>query len=196
VKHGTKHAAGLSLGVLVGAVALVSLLAGVVIPVVANGSDDARATRAIADLEVLSKAFWAFRTHTNAWPGPNAPVGATSVATADADLATYRCLYSNADNLAGWKGPYLDQGALVNKAMQVAVTASARQAGNGFLDPWGQPYRVFTFGPGDRHAGAVIILSRGPDGIVNSSSNDVKTGAPAGDDIIKVVSAGYDCSPK
>src|SRR5688572_15779059 len=109
---------------LVGAVALVSLLAGVVIPVVADENDDARTGRAMADLEVLSKAFRAFRTHTNAWPGPNAPVGATSVKTADADLTAYRCLYANPDELAGWKGPYLTRGAVVNKAMQVAVTAS------------------------------------------------------------------------
>ena len=32
-----------------------------------------------------------------------------------------------------------------------------------------------------------MIVSRGPDGVVNSSANDVHAGSPAGDDLIKLV---------
>lgn len=178
---------GFTLAGLIVAVAVVSLLAGILIPVVSSQTDDARRARAWAEMEVIAKAFAKFRGDTKSWPGPGMPVPAVSLATGDVDLATFRCFYTNPSGLAGWKGPYLDRGAAESGVLQVAIPATATQAGSGFLDPWGQPYRVFTFAPSPGSPGAVMIVSRGPDGVVNSSANDVHAGNPAGDDLIKLV---------
>jgi general secretion pathway protein G len=172
---------------LIVSVAVVSLLAGILIPVVSSQTDDARRARAWAEMEVIAKAFAQFRADTKAWPGPGAPMPAASLTTTDVDLTTFRSFYTNPSGLAGWKGPYLDRGAAESGVLQVAIPATATSAGSGFLDPWGQPYRVFTFAPCAANLGSVMIVSRGPDGVVNSSANDVHAGKPAGDDLVKVV---------
>jgi type II secretory pathway pseudopilin PulG len=182
-----KRAAGLAMAWVVMAVASVSLLAGVLIPGVMTASDDDRRTRASADLEVIARAFSAFRADTKAFPSAASPVPAEKVMTADHDLTAYRCFYASPASVVGWKGPYLQHGAIEGGVMQVALPATSSRAGAGLLDPWGQPYRVFAFAVSEGRPASVAIVSRGPDGIVNSSSTDVLSGQPAGDDLIKHV---------
>jgi general secretion pathway protein G len=184
----SRSATGFTLVELVVVVAIVALLAGVLIPVVTSQIDDAKKSRAAGDMDVVAKAFSTFRTHTSMWPASGNCVAVTSMTTGNAELTEFRCLYANGQELAGWKGPYLNQGTLVNGVMQVATAPSVASGGAGLLDPWGQPYRVYTFAPSGANGGSIMIVCRGPDGTFNSSASDINAGTPAGDDSMVVVS--------
>src|SRR5262249_43943352 len=149
---------------LVVVIAIVALLAGVLMPVVTNQIDDSKKTRAAADMEIVSKAFTTFRTHTSMWPAPSTVIATTSVQTGNADLTDFHCLYSNAQSLNGWKGPYLSQGTMVADQMRCAAPPTAQSGGAGLLDPWGQPFRIYTFAPSGGNGGSIMIACRGPDG--------------------------------
>jgi hypothetical protein len=123
------------------------------------------------------------------WPAPVTPVVTAHMTTSADDFVDYKCLYSNEAKLPGWKGPYLERG--VSDAaghMQASNAPSLSSAGGGLLDPWGQPYRIYVFAPTRDTTGAIVCISRGPDGTFNSSLNEISEGIPQGDDIIKVIS--------
>jgi general secretion pathway protein G len=181
-------ARGFSLVELIVVVAVIVLLSGILLPVVSSQIDDAKNERALADLDLIAKAFSTFRAHTSMWPGSHVPVDSASVATGSDELTDFRCLYANATNVAGWKGPYLNQGVDAGDYTRVARTATSRSAGEGLLDPWGQPYRIYRFAAAEGDSGAIVVLSRGPDAMLNSSPEDVNAGVPSGDDVLKVIS--------
>jgi type II secretory pathway pseudopilin PulG len=169
-------------------VAIIALLAGILIPVVTSQIDDARSARALSDMDLIAKAFGMYRSHTLKWPGQLGPLAAADVKTGYEELTDYKCLYENSAGVSGWKGPYLGQGATLNQHMQIAIAPTGRSGGDGFLDPWGRTYRVYTFAQNNGVGGAIVIASRGPDGEFTSSPHEVRMGAPTGDDIVKVVS--------
>src|SRR5204863_4758249 len=96
---------------LVVVVAMVALLAGILVPVVTGQIDDVKKSRALGDLDEISRAFTSFRTHNSMWPAPVTPVVVAHMSTAADDFLDYKCLYSNEAKLPGWKGPYLERGS-------------------------------------------------------------------------------------
>ena len=185
----TSHRAGFKLIELAVVVAIVALVAGTLIPVVTGQVAAAKQNRAVGDMDVLTKAFTTFRTHTSIWPYFNrTPVAVADMTSGNEELTNFPCFYANEHKLKNWKGPYLSQGVSVSGVMQVATSASSRGAGDGLLDPWGQPYRVYTFAQSAGSGGTIALLCRGPDGVVNTSSTDVNAGAAGGDDLVKIVS--------
>jgi general secretion pathway protein G len=169
--------------------AILVLLAAVLAPVVSTQVDDARGSRATDDMAVIAKAFTTFRAHTSHWPySAITPVPPKEMTSGYDEFVDFRCLFANAQSLTGWRGPYLTQGITVGGMKRVARAPSLKSAGDGLLDPWGQPYRIYRVAPTGTLAGMIAVLSRGPDGVVNSSGDDVSAGAASGDDIIRVVS--------
>lgn len=180
---------GFTLVELVIVIAIIALLSGIVIPVVASQVDDAKRTRALEDMDTIARAFSSFRTHTSRWPSSGSQVPAVQDTTSGNDeFLGFRCLYANGQNLLGWKGPYLNDGVMVGNDMQAAIAATHDAPGGGLVDPWGQPYRVYRFAQTAGNGGMIALLCRGADGQFNSSANDVSAGAPAGDDILKIIS--------
>ena len=56
------------------------------------------------------------------------------------------------------------------------------------LDPWGNPYSLYTFANNySGTAGGAVLLCRGPNGAVNTSAANIFAGTPSGDDILQVV---------
>jgi type II secretory pathway pseudopilin PulG len=172
---------------LVVVVVIIALMAGVLVPVVTSQIDDAKKSRAMGDMDVVARAFSTFRTHTSMWPGATTCIAVNAMTTATSELTEYHCLFANSQKLAGWKGPYLNQGSMVGGVMQVATAPSSRDAGSGLLDPWGQPYRVYTFAPSAGNGGAIMIVCRGPDCTFDSAPDDINAGTPAGDDLVVVI---------
>jgi len=182
-------ASGFTIVEIVVVVAFIALLAGVLSPVVSSQIEDAKQGRAMGDMEVLAKAFTTFRTHTSVWPYPSlTPVTTADITSGCDDLTDFRCLYANGNALSGWSGPYLNLGVEVGDSTRVAKAPSRKSSGDGFLDPWGQPYRVYRIAPSGVNTGMIALLCRGPDGAVNTSANDVSAGVASGDDLIRIVS--------
>jgi hypothetical protein len=167
---------------------IIALLAGVLSPVVNSQIEDVKQSRAIGDMDVLAKAFTTFHTHTSVWPYPNVTPLAVAAATGFDDLIDFRCLYANAQELPGWRGPYLNMSVDVEGTRRVARAPTRSSGGEGLLDPWGQPYRIYRVAPAGTSLGMIAVLCRGPDGAVNSSANDVIAGVTSGDDLIRVIS--------
>lgn len=176
--------AGFSLIELVAAVAILVILAGVLIPAVGNQMSKSRTARVAADLDTVAKAFNAYFIDTGIWPSngafnPNANVSQ--------ELVQLPCLYNNVFNQVGWNGPYLNAGYKVDNAtMYVAIVGSG--AGGGLRDPWGNNYMLYYVSKASANGnGAIMLFSRGPNGVMNTSTANIRSGIASGDDLVGVV---------
>lgn len=181
-KHSPRS--GFSLIELVAAVAILIILAGVLIPAVGNQMSKSRTARVEADLDTVAKAFNAFFIDTGTWPSngtfnPNQNVSQ--------ELTQLPCLYNNVQNLTGWSGPYLNEGYKVDNAtMHIAIAGSGPNGG--LRDPWGNNYMIYYVSKASANGnGAIMIFSRGPDGTMNTSTTNIRSGIASGDDICSVV---------
>ena len=175
---------GFSLIELVAAVAILVLLAGILIPAVGNQMGKAREARVKADLDVVAKAFNTYFIDTGVWPANGAFNPSQSVSQELIDLP---CLYTNVHNLKGWKGPYLNEGHRVdNNTMVIAIPGSGD--GGGLRDPWGNNYALYYVSRQQANGnGAIMIFSKGPNATIDSSTQQIRSGAPRGDDLCVVV---------
>jgi general secretion pathway protein G len=151
-------------------IAIIAILMGVAVPVVGSVLEDARVSRAKADVDVLVKAILKLNEHTTYWPPGDASGDITTLVNWN---STANQLTGNGTpaNYPGWKGPYITQ-----------VTN----------DPWGNSY--FFDGPGrlgntETGAGQVSVLSFGPNGAngsppTSTNSRDRADRTGQGDDII------------
>jgi general secretion pathway protein G len=154
---------------------IIAILAGILVPLILKEIDEARITRAYADVRSMSTSIVVFRKDTGKWPNLDGSCNATvsfihgagalpaNLAGQGYDQTTAVALDDYLTNDANgcfgsrWKGPYL------------AYTAS---------DPWGNAY--FINANGFAAGGAVWILSAGPDGTVDTAAS---AAALANDDV-------------
>ena len=146
---------------------IISILAGILVPIIFKEIDESRITRASADVKSISTAMLIFRKDTAAWPsmdqgcGPNVtflsgagniPSNLTAMGYDTSVASSYDSHFSaNTNNCyaPNWKGPYM-----------ATVTA----------DPWGNSY--MTNANSFATAGQPVwILSAGPNGILETASN-------------------------
>jgi len=152
--------------------AIISILAGILVPMLFNQIDEAKVSRAKADLKSLGTAIYAFRTNVSAWPkntadaacnstmlisdgpGLTAALGAALQAL-QYDVNGVKAFSSQLTDDPGngcynnWKGPYL---ASVD------------------LDPWGNPYILSTLSI-ETTGEPALLLSAGADGVFNTAAN-------------------------
>ena len=191
---------GLSLMELTVMLSVLSVLTAAMAPSVVDYVADARRVKAAGDVQVMAVGVAQFlldgndsagggagwrecgllvgagttpesRGGAEGWTSPLGPGGACAI---DDHLVTNRPGYAAMPRASGswlrqgWAGPYV---------------------GSVGPDPWGHRYAVNSRHLADGSAADTIVLSAGPDGIVDTpfSADGV---APAGDDLIAVISAG------
>jgi len=164
-------------------VAVLAILAGIITPMVVKEVAKSKVTRAKADMDAIATAFNQYYVDTSFWPERF-----DGAASSRADFLQFRSLYRNSQNLTGWDGPYLERGVLQGSNMQ-----AVRGSGNnrvGLLDPWKQPFQI-VYGaanaPGAGVAGAVAIVSAGPNRTHDTADNRALIGDPQGDDLVRVI---------
>lgn len=163
------HPKGFTLIELIVVIVVIAVLVGIAVPVVGTVLDEAKVSRARADVDNLAKAILKVYEHTTFWPANNASGGKNIDTTADWNQPTNGLTgdKTNAAVLAlypGYKGPYI-----------LRITD----------DPWGHPYHYD--GPGlrgnlDPGAGQISVMSYGPDNTNNGSVNAANR-QQRGDDI-------------
>lgn len=174
---------GFSLVELVVVLAILTLLAGVAVPIVSSQLDRANVARAKSDLAVLAGAFVQHRSDTSYWP---ANTNTTTVTTSAESLEDFACLYANTWSRGGWSGPYLNEGIAAPAAALHLADAASDQ---GLVDPWGNAYQVFWFASGySGSLGGVVFVCGGKDGVAQTTAPQAFAGAAQGDDLVYVVS--------
>lgn len=177
--------AGFTLIELVVVVAILAVLAGVLVPMVSNEVDGARSARATMDMKTVANAFLSYRAHTGVWPS-NAS-GTVTSATSE-NLSSFACLYANTYSKAGWNGPYLNAG--YQSASGGSWTMAGSGADQGLQDPWGAAFCAYWYPAGGAMGagGGLVLVCKGPNGAVDTSSANIAAGVPSGDDEVIVVS--------
>jgi general secretion pathway protein G len=181
--HPLRGRAGFSLLELLATLAILVVLAGVLVPAVGSQMGRAREERALRDMNTVAKAFNAYFVDTGQWPANGAFSASTS---SSEELIQLPCLYANVKDLPGWSGPYLNEGLRVNDATMWVASAS-REAG-GLRDPWGNAYVVHYVSR--QHAngsGGILLVSKGANGQVDTSTSAIRAGRSSRDDIVYVV---------
>lgn len=181
------HAGGFTVIEGIVLVTILVLLAGVVVPIVTTEVSSARTVRAQTDLKVLAEAFSRYFAHTGTWPS-NADWNANN--TSAEALEGFPCLYTNVHRRSGWAGPYLNTGVrLADGGWSVAAAASAGSPARGFLDPWGNPYRVHVFGRNGAMGanGGIALVCAGQNGAIDTTTSQIVNGDGVADDLVQVV---------
>jgi prepilin-type N-terminal cleavage/methylation domain-containing protein len=181
-----KNLAGLTLVEVIVAMAVLSILAAALSPLVVRYVQDARRTRSENDMRSIATAYIQYFSDTGVWP-----CNWSGTRTTQTTLTTQSCFYQPERAVANWNGPYLKDGYRRGDELSVALAPRAKTPGEGLLDGWGQPYTVMYQAPTNRiagaSAGAIIVVSSGPDGTLRTSRRRAVEGTPVGDDLIHVV---------
>lgn len=207
-----KRSKGFTLVELVIAITVVAILAALLVPVILGQIEKSRVAVEMRSISELGKTFRRFHENTGGWPylgevwnvgemryAASGGVDPTSFTSADTALQRQPnvrggplqvCNVKNVQE-ACWNGPYMQGNSMGDIEMR---------------DPWGNP-RMFAIIPPvplggsvpEARNGAVVIWSRGPDGIDQTGCttggcvwNKAKTAlgessVPGSDDIILVV---------
>lgn len=167
------------------ALTILSVLAGVVVPSLTGYLEKRDRGEALADMRELASVFNQYKIDTRLWPTVD---DSTTIRTGANDLLGYACFYRQTVSVPGgtWDGPYVAAG--VQRAGRPVIATWQDGAGEGFLDPWGRPYRVQLFADGYHGAkGAILLVCRGPDGHLQSTADDIYQARPQGDDLLQLV---------
>ena len=198
--------AGFTLVEVIVVLAVVLMLTGIAVPLIGGYVEDGRRARAESEAKMLAAAI--LRTHKDLgdWPSRN---GSGTPRTVYVLISGPSKPAANPWGTGGsfptWAmsstlGDLLDNHLLANTPMgqsgaAYATTGSARWrgpylAGGSPVDPWGRPYVCNVLAGYNVHATnnkRVYVLSAGPDGIFQTSSDATATSDIAGDDIGLVV---------
>lgn len=170
---------------LVLALTILSVLAGVVVPSLAGYIEKSNRGKALADMRQMASVFNQYKIDTRVWPTQD---GSGQLRTSSNDLVGYECFYrrTTLDPDGIWNGPYVPEGVPRNGRLVVASWLDGD--GEGFLDPWGRPFRVYHFADGYKGTkGAILLVCAGPDGRVQSRQDEIYGADPTGDDLIQLV---------
>lgn len=156
-----KYTHGFTLIELIIVITVIAVLAGIAIPVTGSILDEAKKSKAKAEVEELYKAILRFNEDTTFWPNQE-----DFRAVADWNNNSNGLVGTNPGLYPGWKGPYLTR--------QITT------------DPWGNPY-IYDgggrTGQADRGVGRNCVMSMGPNGRNDGSENRADLQAQ-GDDIV------------
>ncbi|HKE00050.1 MAG TPA: hypothetical protein VKE69_03510 [Planctomycetota bacterium] len=179
--HRGRGFSGIELAVVL---AILVLLSGVLVPIARREVERSRVARAGSDLKVVADAFVRYFGNTTTWPSNGkGHVGSS----AGEELVGYACLFDNVFERKGWSGPYLTGGARTSAGRTIATTEPPRA--RGLLDPWGRPYRIYTFAAGGPMGaqGGIVLVCAGSDGVVNTPASRLANAAATGDDVVQIV---------
>lgn len=180
----TSKRQGFTLVELIVTIAVLTLLAGVLVPSVGSYLEKGKKGRAATELREIASVYNQFKADTGVWPSPT---NSTEVKTDSYGLTGMACFYRNTLAKQGWDGPYFNEGVMTKDGMAIA-TWDKDAGGAGLVDPWETPYTVYTFASGyENTAGGIVIVSAGPNGKVDSAAKDILGGKASEDDIVKVV---------
>ena len=186
--HSHRRAVGFTLIELIVTIAILTLLAGVLVPTISNYVDKSKKAKSATELNELARVFTAYDSDCSAWPA-NTDLPTASLTTASFAITSMPCLYANVFTKTGWDGPYLSKGVMSGSAMNIATASASGSAAGGLLDAWGNPYYCYTFASGyiTGSTGALVLLSRGSNGVADTSVANIYAGTPASDDVIQIV---------
>ncbi len=180
--------------------AILAMLAGIVVPLFSSAPEQARLERARTEVQAIGEAVRRFRASTGDWPTLDATGGRHSlklllsgsslpsddpfsgggvwwswISTGKADLLVNHLLHNRPQGQSanvyptggtnGWRGPYTE-----------AIP----------LDPWGRPYLVnvvVAWSTSQDEDRRMWVLSAGPDGVLQTSTDAGVSDAILGDDV-------------
>ncbi len=181
---------GFTLMELIVTIAILTVLAGVLVPSVGNYLDKGKKAQAAADMREVANTFNEYKLDTSNWPSnsKNAYTLATNMKTSNFDLINFPCLYKNTYKKPGWDGPYLNKGIMKGKSMTIAQKGTKGQPGTGLCDAWGNAYKVYTYANGYKGTtGGIVLVSMGPNGKIDTSSANIFNAKAANDDVVQLV---------
>ena len=173
---------GYTLTEIILSIAVIGLLAASLSPLLLRRIQASRAATATQDLDELVAGFQRYRNDTGHWP---CLWKAESSPEFHSNLISMTCLYDD-NGLDGWDGPYLSRSAgRVQEREVMAVETDDHW--EGFVDPWGRPYRAWFAAAAGSGGGGIIVYSLGSNGQVDTSEQALLTGQWQGDDQGRVV---------
>jgi general secretion pathway protein G len=156
--------------------AIIGVLAGILVPLIFDRIEEAKVSRAEADIKNIASAILMFHKDTGTWPhsntngSPNQHFERLDSSSSDdpgysgcnwpggQSDTFYNQLTNNTRNYPNWNGPYVE-------------TVEA--------DPWGREYRLWVRGFTNANEHAWLVCS-GPNGDIETDETDE---TPQGDDL-------------
>ena len=162
-----KKESGFTLVEVIVVAAIIAILAGILVPMIFSQIDEAKISRAKADVNSISSAIYAFRKDVGAWPNNVSDAACTSTVLR-ADGADFSAAMSAAMTALGY-----DMSNIKTFSSQLTEDPECYNNWNGpymaFVeaDPWGNPY--FVYSNDFNNSDPVSVISAGPDGTVNTN---------------------------
>ena len=201
-----RHQRGFTLVEIVVVIAVISILGAITAPLVAKSIDDSRAARAANETAVIAAAIGSFYKDTGRWPtrGFGNVDGAVTTLTSGNPNAGPNggCAVDNGGsiNQNGWNSDPVNNAAtdllhnhLVRNLPKALVSypTTGDTAWRGpymdmpSQDPWNMPYMV-NIAATDPTSSAfkAVVISAGPNGVMDTPFNLARDGQAQGDDIM------------
>lgn len=183
MKRKTSLQRGFTLVELIVTITILTVLAGVLIPSVNNYLEKSNRGKASSEMKEIANVFSKYKADTFDWPTPN---GKPKIKTGKHNFTSYPSLYRNTMSKKDWAGPYLNKGVMVKGYMNVA--AKVKGVYDGLIDPWGRPYRIYTFSDGySGTSGGIMLVSYGYDGKLSSSTSEIFASTAQDDDLVQLI---------